>query len=61
MTEQRVKEYTLVFRSASDIGGRVMTAQKDAGIVRVFKGDTLMDEAWVVVSKAGIVRLERIK
>lgn len=61
MTEQKVMEYTLVFKSASDIGGHTMTAKRDAGIVRVFQGDKLTDEAWVVVSRAGNVRLERIK
>ena len=61
MTEQKVMEYTLKFKSASDLGGGMMTAKRDAGIIRVFQGDKLTDEAWVVVSRAGIVRLERIK
>ena len=61
MTKQKIQEYTLVFESASDLSGGKMAAKRDAGIVRVFQGDKLTDEAWVVVSRAGIVRLERIK
>ena len=60
MTEQRVDKYKVEIRTANEMG-RVMVVKKDVGIIRVFEGDKLIDEAWLVVSKAGNVRLERIK
>ncbi len=58
MLEQKVKEYTVAFRSADEI--RIGLKPRDAGIIEVFKGDELIDWAVVVISKNGTVRLERV-
>ena len=58
MLEQKVKEYTIKFRTTDEVDGILMP--RDAGIIEVFKGDEPVDWAWVVISKNGTVRLERI-
>lgn len=61
IAEQRVGEFFMEFKTADEIRGFNMISKRDAGLIRVYQGDKLTDEAWVVVSKAGIVRLERIQ
>lgn len=60
MTEQRVDRYKVEIKTANEIGYTVV-AKRDAGLIRVYNGKTLVDEAWLVVSKSGCVRLERIR
>lgn len=68
MVEQLVNGYQVIIRSANELGGFPITGKRDAAIIEVYdclnlvgEEQTLIDSAWLTISKNGIARLERIK
>jgi hypothetical protein len=63
MIKQMENGYVVVIRSADELGGFPMTGKRDAAVIEVYDSEeeTLIDSAWLTISKNGIARLDRVK